>query len=81
MISCQDSTHNIDAHFVTSLDDDCADPFSHCTMQNLAAIFYNPNDMGPVVKSRMRRLQGEIKTRSAEADWLKAGSLSPIGRN
>ena len=54
MVTSQYAAHNVDAQFVASLPDDFPDPFAHRTLQNLVAVFCDPHDMEPVVKSRVR---------------------------
>ena len=53
MISAQHTLHDMDPHFCASLHDNFTDPFTHWTLQNLAAIFCDPHDVKSVVKSRV----------------------------
>ena len=57
MVSRQHAAYDVNAHFVTGLPDDLPDTFTHRTLKNRVAVFRDPNDMEPVVKSRVRGLR------------------------
>jgi len=54
MVSRQYAPYDVNAHFVTGLPNDLPDAFTHRTLKNRVAVFHDPNDMEPVVKSRVR---------------------------
>ncbi len=54
MVARQHTTHDMDAHFSAGLPNDFPDPLAHWALQNLVAVFRDPHDMEPVVKSRVR---------------------------
>ena len=54
MIARQNALHDMDAQFLTGLDDDFSDPFTHCALQKLVPILRSPHDMVSVIKSRVR---------------------------
>lgn len=54
VVTRQNTFDNMHTHFVAGLDDDFTDPLTHGSVQNLVAIFRDPHDVEPVVKSRMR---------------------------
>lgn len=53
VVACQNTLHDVHAHLFAALYDDLADPVAHRPLQNLVAIFCGPNDVEPVIKSRV----------------------------
>ena len=54
MIACQNAFYDVDAEFLTGLDDNFSDPFTHCALQNFIPVFRGPHDVVSVIKSRVR---------------------------
>ena len=54
VIARQYTAHDMNTHLIAGLDNNLADPFTHRTLQNLITGFFDPNDMEPVIKSRVR---------------------------
>lgn len=54
MIARKNAFHDMNTHLVAGLANDFTNTFAHRSLQNLVAVFRDPNDVEPVVKSRVR---------------------------
>ena len=54
VIARQHALYGMPPHLVAGLDDDLPDSFAHHPLGHLVAVFRDPHDVEPVVKSRVR---------------------------
>ena len=71
VVACQYNLHDLDPQFDAGLHDNFANAITHRPLQILIAIFFGPNDVKPVVKSRVSGF--------GIADRLKPGGFNPLG--